>query len=84
MSTFTSVYTGETSFNLINSTNNGSLTNGSTSIPYVNLSGNLFIGAQYTNLLANCNIALFQFYNRVLSATEISQNFQTDKTRFGL
>ena len=28
MSTFTSVYTGETSFNLINSTNNGSLTNG--------------------------------------------------------
>ena len=63
---------------------NGSLTNGSSSIPYVNLSGNFYIGAQYTNLLANCNIALFQLYNRVLSATEISQNFQTDKTRFGL
>lgn len=63
---------------------NGSLTNATSTIPYVNLSGNLFIGAQYTNLLANCNIALFQLYNRVLSATEISQNFQTDKTRFGL
>lgn len=63
---------------------NGVLTNATSTIPYVNLSGNLFIGAQYTNLLANCNIALFQLYNRVLSATEISQNFQTDKTRFGL
>jgi hypothetical protein len=63
---------------------NGLLTNGSTSIPYINLSGNLYIGAQYTNLLANCNIALFQFYNRVLSATEISQNYQATKTRFGL
>jgi hypothetical protein len=50
------------------------------------LSGNLFLGAQNTGagVLANCNIALFQFYNRVLSATEISQNFQADKTRFGL
>jgi hypothetical protein len=65
---------------------NGSLTNGSSSIPYINLSGNLFLGAQNTGagVLANCNIALFQFYNRVLSATEISQNFQADKTRFGL
>ena len=63
---------------------NGVLTNATSTIPYVNLSGNFYIGAQYTNLLANCNIALFQFYNRVLSVTEISQNFQADKTRFGL
>jgi hypothetical protein len=65
---------------------NGSLTNGSSSIPYINLSGNLFLGAQNTGagVLANCNISVFQFYNRVLSATEISQNFQADKTRFGL
>jgi hypothetical protein len=63
---------------------NGLLTNGSTSIPYINLSGNLFLGAQNTNLLANCNIGLFQLYNRVLSAKEIMQNFQTDKSRFGL
>ena len=63
---------------------NGVLTNATSTIPYVNLSGNFYIGAQYTNLLANCNIAAFQLYNRVLSATEISQNFQADKTRFGL
>ena len=65
---------------------NGSLTNGSSSIPYINLSGNLFLGAQNTgaSALANCNISIFQLYNRVLNATEIMQNFQTDKTRFGL
>jgi len=64
---------------------NGSLANGSNAIPYVNLSGNLYLGAQYSStLFANCNIALFQLYNRVLSATEISQNFQADKSRFGL
>ena len=65
---------------------NGSLTNGSSSIPYINLSGNLFLGAQNTGagVLANCNISVFQLYNRVLNATEIMQNFQTDKTRFGL
>jgi hypothetical protein len=64
---------------------NGIVRNGSNAIPYVNLSGNLFLGSQYSNaLFANCNIAAFQLYNRVLSATEISQNFQADKTRFGL
>ena len=63
---------------------NGLLTNGSSSIPYINLSGNLFLGAQNSSLLANCNISVFQLYNRVLNATEIMQNFQTDKTRFGL
>ena len=65
---------------------NGSLTNGSSSIPYINLSGNLFLGAQNTGagVLANCNISVFQLYNRVLNATEIMQNYQADKTRFGL
>ena len=64
---------------------NGVLTNATSTIPYVNLSGNLFLGSQYSSaLFANCNISVFQLYNRVLNATEIMQNFQTDKTRFGL
>lgn len=65
---------------------NGTLRNGSNTPPYVNLSGNLFLGAQNSgaSVLANCNIAAFQLYNKVLSASEIMQNFQADKTRFGL
>ena len=63
---------------------NGVLTNATAVGPYINLSGNLFLGAQNSGLFANCNISVFQLYNRVLNATEIMQNFQTDKTRFGL
>ena len=64
---------------------NGTLRNGSNAIPYINLSGNLFLGSQYSSsLFANCNIAAFQLYNRVLSATEILQNYNATKTRFGL
>jgi hypothetical protein len=64
---------------------NGILKNTTSTIPYVNLSGNLFLGAQYSStLFANCNIAAFQLYNRVLSATEITQNYEATKTRFGL
>ena len=64
---------------------NGVLTNATSTIPYVNLSGNLFLGSQYSSaLFANCNISVFQLYNRVLNATEIMQNYQADKTRFGL
>jgi hypothetical protein len=65
---------------------NGTLRNGSNTPPYVNLSGNLFLGAQNTgaSVLANCNIAAFQLYNKVLSASEIMQNFQANKSKFGL
>lgn len=64
---------------------NGVLKNTTSTIPYVNLSGNLFLGSQYSSsLFANCNIAAFQLYNRVLSATEITQNYEATKTRFGL
>ena len=65
---------------------NGVLTNATAVGPYINLSGNLFLGAQNTGagVLANCNISVFQLYNRVLNATEIMQNYQADKTRFGL
>lgn len=65
---------------------NGTLRNGSNTPPYVNLSGNLFLGAQNTgaSVLANCNIASFQLYNRVLSAVEITRNYNASKARFGL
>ncbi len=63
---------------------NGTLRNGSNAPPYVNLSGNLFLGAQNSGLFANCNIASFQLYNRVLAASEISQIYQATKSRFGL
>jgi hypothetical protein len=33
---------------------------------------------------ANCNIANFMFYNRVLSAAEVLQNYNATKKRFGL
>ena len=63
---------------------NGVLTNATAVGPYVNLSGNLFLGAQNSSLLANCNISVFQLYNRVLNATEVFKNYQTTKARFGL
>ena len=63
---------------------NGILTNSTSAGPYINLSGNLFLGAQNSSLLANCNISVFQLYNRVLNATEVFKNYQTTKARFGL
>ena len=64
---------------------NGVLTNATAVGPYINLSGNLLLGSQYGSaLFANCNIAAFQLYNKVLSASEIMQNFQANKSKFGL
>ena len=64
---------------------NGALKNTTTVGPYVNLSGNIFLGSQYSSaLFANCNIASFQLYNRVLSAVEITRNYNASKARFGL
>jgi hypothetical protein len=52
---------------------------------YSNQSGNYFIGAQNTlGLVANCKIGNFMLYNRQLNALEVSQNFQVQKSRFGL
>jgi hypothetical protein len=38
----------------------------------------------YTNSVLNGNIASFKFYNRALTAAEISQNFNATRSRFGL
>jgi hypothetical protein len=37
-----------------------------------------------TNYLSNGNIAIMCFYNKVLSANEVLQNFNADRSRFGV
>ena len=64
---------------------NGVARNSTSLIPGDNFSGNYFIGAQNTlGLVANCYIGNFMLYNRQLNALEVSQNFQVQKSRFGL
>jgi hypothetical protein len=63
---------------------NGILRNSGSTLPSQNLTGNLFIGAQNTSIRANCNVASFYLYNRALSATEITQNYNNQKSRFSL
>ena len=63
---------------------NGIARNSSGNIPSANLSANIFLGAQNSSLFANCNFGNFIIYNRVLSATEITQNYNAQKSRFGL
>ena len=48
--------------------------------------GQFNIGAIYSTAgsPANGKIAVTRFYNRVLSATEITQNYNAQKSRFGL
>jgi hypothetical protein len=41
------------------------------------------IGTQYT-WNADCNVSLVRMYNRALSATEVLQNYNVEKKRFGL
>jgi hypothetical protein len=41
-------------------------------------------GGDYSGLYAPINISNFQVYNRALSSTEVTQNFNAAKTRFGL
>ena len=64
---------------------NGVARNSTSLIPGGDFSGNYFIGAQNTlGLVANCYIGNFMLYNRQLNALEVSQNFQVQKSRFGL
>jgi hypothetical protein len=46
----------------------------------------LNVGGQttQTSRYSNCNIASAQIYNRALSATEVLQNYNATKTRFGI
>jgi hypothetical protein len=64
---------------------NGIAGNSWTTLPSGNLSGNIYLGAQNTSgLTSNCHIGNFKLYSRALTATEILQNFNMTKTRFGL
>ena len=54
-------------------------------IPGGSWSGNYLLGAQYTSTgFSNCQIGNFMLYDRELNAIEVSQNFQAQKSRFGL
>ena len=55
-----------------------------TSTPSAN-SNSLLIGRlAYSALYVNMNMSSARIYNRALSASEVAQNFQATKTRFGL
>lgn len=63
---------------------NGSLDNSQSSYTNVpsSVTSQIIIGS-YAGILDG-NIAVAKIYNRVLSASEVSQNFQAAKTKFGL
>jgi hypothetical protein len=65
---------------------NGVLEVQSTHAIAANGSGNFAIGraGDYSGLYAPINISNFQVYNKALSSTEVAQNFNAAKTRFGL
>jgi hypothetical protein len=63
---------------------NGIARNNWSTIPAANLQANIFLGAQNTSLYSNSQFGNFQIYNRALSATEINQNYNAQKSRFGL
>ena len=47
-------------------------------------SGTLYILGDAGSETTSCYCAIARVYNRVLSATELLQNYNTTKTRFGL
>ena len=56
-----------------------------TTITVLNQTGNLFGGAEANaGQYAACQISLFNMYNRALSASEILQNYNATKRRYGL
>jgi len=59
----------------------------STTVVNVNNDFNLTIGASstlFSNYYFQGNISIAQIYNRALSAQEVSQNYQAQRSRFGL
>jgi hypothetical protein len=55
-----------------------------TTIKFINNASGFQIAAQQGNQLFTGDIANAQVYNRVLSATEVLQNYNATKSRFGL
>jgi hypothetical protein len=53
--------------------------------PSISTGSNFYIGSATSGMeFSNSNIALASEYNRALSATEVLQNYNATKTRFGL
>ena len=66
-----------------NGISTGSANDSTTSVPsYIafNVGGQTNVAGRY----ANCKVAIAQIYNRALSATEISQNYNALRARFGI
>jgi hypothetical protein len=56
-----------------------------TTITILNQINNLFGGAEANaSQFASCQVSSFKMYNRVLTATEVLQNYNATKKRFGL
>ena len=56
-----------------------------TTITIFNQINNLFGGAEANaSQFASCQVSSFKMYNRVLTATEVLQNYNASKKRFGL
>jgi hypothetical protein len=66
----------------LNGSSNGT---GTISVTTTNAANNLMIGNRSDNVTDfKGNISITQIYNRALSATEIQQNYNAQKSRFGL
>jgi hypothetical protein len=64
---------------------NGILVSGPTAKSWNTVANNAQVGRQTNNSeYWNGNIAQVSIYNRALSATEITQNYNAQKNRFGL
>jgi len=63
---------------------NGSLITSSASTLTTGFTSTLQIGYNALKILTSSSFGSFQIYNRALSATEITQNYNVLKTRFGL
>ena len=72
-------YDGSTELIYVNSLNTDSK---STSLSITD--GNWYLASRSTAEYLNCKIASFQVYNRALTASEIQQNYNALKGRFGL
>jgi len=56
-----------------------------TTITILNQTGNLFGGAEANaNQFASCQVSSFKMHNRVLTASEVLQNYNATKRRYGL
>jgi hypothetical protein len=64
---------------------NGIARNSWSTLPSDSFSGNFFLGSQNTfGLVSNCNIGVFSLYNTVLSESEMLQNYNAYRGRYGI